>query len=232
MDTKCFYKDKFSEDITKAIHGLGYDTPMTVQARVIPYALEKKDLIVNAKTGSGKTAAYAITICELIEWPENKPQALILTPTRELAVQVREDFINIGRLKRINAAAIYGRPPFSIEKAELKQKTHVMAGTPGRVLDHMKKGTLPLGGVNMAEVQVIKASEGTVNRRNIVGSGVTFDRKRVAAYVRVCTDGEEQFAISLTSIFRGMVLILYQDSLKSLEKRIKSASKNDAFSLS
>lgn len=84
----------------------------------------------------------------------------------------------------------------------------------------------------MAEVQVIKASEGTVNRRNIVGSGVTFDRKRVAAYVRVCTDGEEQFAISLTSIFRGMVLILYQDSLKSLEKRIKSASKNDAFSLS
>lgn len=118
MDTKCSYKDKFSEDIKKAIHGLGYDTPMTVQARVIPYALEKKDLIVNAKTGSGKTAAYAITICELIEWLENKPQALILTPTRELAVQVREDFINIGRLKRINAAAIYGRHPFSIEKAE------------------------------------------------------------------------------------------------------------------
>lgn len=144
MDTLCFYKDGISEDIAKALHHLGYHTPTIVQARVIPYAMEKKDLIVKAKTGSGKTAAYAIPICELIEWLENKPQALILTPTRELAVQVQEDVINIGRLKRIKAAAIYGRHPFSIEKAELKQKTHVVAGTPGRVLDHINKGTLPL----------------------------------------------------------------------------------------
>ena len=144
MDIRSFRNDIISEDIVKALRGLEYDIPTEVQARVIPTALEKKDLIVKAQTGSGKTAAYAIPICELIEWLENKPQALILTPTRELAVQVKEDFTNIGRFKRIKAAAIYGRHPFSMEKAELKQKTHVAIGTPGRVMDHIKKGTLPL----------------------------------------------------------------------------------------
>ncbi|WP_024346132.1 DEAD/DEAH box helicase [Lacrimispora indolis] len=144
MDIRSFRNDIISEDIVKALRGLEYDIPTEVQARVIPTALEKNDLIVKAQTGSGKTAAYAIPICELIEWLENKPQALILTPTRELAVQVKEDFTNIGRFKRIKAAAIYGRHPFSMEKAELKQKTHVAIGTPGRVMDHIKKGTLPL----------------------------------------------------------------------------------------
>jgi len=148
MDIKNFQNYVISEDIVKALHGLEYDIPTEVQARVIPAALEKKDLIVKARTGSGKTAAYAIPICELIEWLENKPQALILTPTRELAVQVKEDFVNIGRFKRIKAAAIYGRHQFSIEKAELKQKTHVVVGTPGRVMDHIKKGTLPLNKIN------------------------------------------------------------------------------------
>lgn len=133
-----------SDDIIKALNGLEYDIPTEVQVRVIPFALEKNDLIVKAQTGSGKTAAYAIPICELIQWLENKPQALILTPTRELAVQVKEDFTNIGRFKRVKAAAIYGRHQFSIEKAELKQKTHVVVGTPGRIMDHIKKSTLNL----------------------------------------------------------------------------------------
>lgn len=148
MDIKKFHNYRISEDILKALNGLEYDIPTKVQAKVIPSALEKNDLIVKAQTGSGKTAAYAIPICELIEWLENKPQALILTPTRELAVQVKEDFINIGRFKRINTAAIYGRHQFSVEKAELKQKTHVVVGTPGRVMDHIKRGTLTLNKIN------------------------------------------------------------------------------------
>ncbi len=148
MDRESFHHYIMSEDIVKALNGLEYKIPTKVQARVIPLALKKKDLFVKAQTGSGKTAAYAIPICELVDWLENKPQALILTPTRELAVQVKEDFINIGRFKRIKAAAIYGGHPFSIEKAELKQKTHVVAGTPGRVMDHIKKGTLNLSKIN------------------------------------------------------------------------------------
>ncbi len=148
MNNTSFHDFIISEEIQKAISGLGYHNPTEVQASVIPRALEKNDLIVKAKTGSGKTGAYAIPICESVEWLENKPQALILTPTRELAVQVKEDFTNIGRFKRIKASAIYGRHPFSIEKAELKQKTHVVAGTPGRVMDHIRKGTLPLSKIS------------------------------------------------------------------------------------
>ncbi|MEY8353865.1 DEAD/DEAH box helicase [Lachnospiraceae bacterium 54-53] len=148
MDMSGFHDYIISEDILKALNGLEYDIPTEVQARVIPAALEKNDLIVKARTGSGKTAAYAIPICELIEWLENKPQALILAPTRELAVQIKEDFINIGRFKRIKAAAVYGGHRFSMEKAELKQKTHVVVGTPGRVLDHIRKGTLALSEIN------------------------------------------------------------------------------------
>ena len=80
----------------------------------------------------------------MVDWEENKPQALILTPTRELADQVKEDITNIGRFKRIKAAAIYGKHPFNFQKEELKQKCHVVVGTPGRVLDHIERGTLVL----------------------------------------------------------------------------------------
>jgi Superfamily II DNA and RNA helicases len=144
MDRSGFKDFNISDDINRALRGLEFDQPTEVQHRVIPFALENNDLVIKAQTGSGKTAAYAIPICELIDWLENKPQALVLVPTRELAVQVKEDFINIGRFKRIKAAAIYGRHAFSIEKTELKQKTHVVVGTPGRVFDHITKGTLAL----------------------------------------------------------------------------------------
>ena len=148
MEQNGFRKFHISEDIIKALQGLEYAVPTEVQSNVIPSALDKKDLIVKAQTGSGKTAAYAIPICELIDWLENKPQALVLTPTRELAVQIKEDFIHIGRMKRVNAAAVYGRHQFSIEKTELKQKTHVVVGTPGRIQDHIKKGTLAFNKIN------------------------------------------------------------------------------------
>ncbi|WP_102273404.1 DEAD/DEAH box helicase [Cytobacillus massiliigabonensis] len=143
------FKDyKLSSEIVDALDSLDYENPTAVQSKVIPLVLEKTDLVVKSQTGSGKTASYGIPICELIDWKENKPQALILTPTRELAVQVKEDFINIGRFKRIKAAAVFGKQPFAIQKTELKQKTHVVVGTPGRVLDHIEKGTLPLERVN------------------------------------------------------------------------------------
>ncbi|MDF2842929.1 MAG: box helicase domain protein [Herbinix sp.] len=144
MSKTGFNNYKISNEIKRAIEGLEFKTPTIVQERVIPLALENRDLFVAAQTGSGKTAAYAIPICEQIDWLENKAQVLVLTPTRELAVQVKEDFTDIGRFKRIKAAAIFGRHPFALEKTELKQKTHVVAGTPGRVYDHIRKGTLNL----------------------------------------------------------------------------------------
>lgn len=144
MSGKNFTEYPLSEEIIRALNSLGYETPTEVQGEVIPVALEKKDLVVKSQTGSGKTAAYGIPLCELVDWNENKPQALILTPTRELAVQVTEDITNIGRFKRIKATTLYGKHPFHMQKAELKQRTHMAVGTPGRVLDHIERGTLSL----------------------------------------------------------------------------------------
>lgn len=148
MSEKGFHAFNLSNQIVKALDSLEYKNPTEVQNKVIPLVLEKIDLVVKSQTGSGKTASYGIPICELVEWEENKPQALILTPTRELAVQVKDYFIDIGRLKRIKATAVYGKQPFAIQKMELKQKTHVVVGTPGRVLDHIERGTLTLEKVN------------------------------------------------------------------------------------
>jgi ATP-dependent RNA helicase DeaD len=132
---------KLSLELLKAISMLNFKRPTRVQEMVIPTLLDKKDIIVKSQTGSGKTAAFGIPICELIDWEENKPQALVLTPTRELALQVKEDLFNIGRFKRLKVAAIYGKSPFYSQEKELKQKTHVVVGTPGRVIDHIERGT-------------------------------------------------------------------------------------------
>ncbi|WP_430708785.1 DEAD/DEAH box helicase [Paenalkalicoccus suaedae] len=142
--TKSFKDFQLGQEIQEAFAGLHYSEPTEVQARVIPLALEGQDLVVRAQTGSGKTAAFAAPICEDIDWEENKPQALILTPTRELAMQVQQDVQLIGRFKRITAALLVGQQPAAPQRLQLKQKVHVVVGTPGRVLDHIQKGTLQL----------------------------------------------------------------------------------------
>jgi ATP-dependent RNA helicase DeaD len=144
MSERSFEDYQLSDEIRRALDVLKYGTPTEVQSEVIPVAMKNQDLVVKSQTGSGKTASFGIPICEMIEWEERKPQALILTPTRELAVQVRDDITNIGRFKRIKAMAVYGKEPFSKQREELTQKTHVVVGTPGRVADHIERGTLLL----------------------------------------------------------------------------------------
>ncbi|AWK51893.1 RNA helicase [Clostridium beijerinckii] len=139
-----FSKFKIGEELLKSIEGLGYSSPSEVQEKVIPEILKDNDVIVKSQTGSGKTAAFGIPLCEKIDWDENSPQVLVLTPTRELAVQVSEDISNIGRFKRIKAVAVFGKEPISDQIRKLKQKTHIVVGTPGRVFDHIDKGSLDL----------------------------------------------------------------------------------------
>ncbi|HEY5583264.1 MAG TPA: DEAD/DEAH box helicase [Ruminiclostridium sp.] len=140
--TKANFNDyQLSSELLKAISMLNFKNPTKVQEQVIPAVLDQKDIIVKSQTGSGKTAAFAIPICQLVDWEENRPQALVLTPTRELAIQVKEDIFNIARFKRLKVAAIYGKSPFYSQEKELKQKTHVVVGTPGRVIDHIERGT-------------------------------------------------------------------------------------------
>jgi len=133
-----------SENILKAIDLLKFQHPTEVQSQSIPLVLEGKDVIVKSQTGSGKTAAFGIPICEKIVIEEKEPQALILTPTRELCVQVKEDITNIGRLKGVRCVAIFGKQPVSIQVRELNQRVHVIAGTPGRTLDHIERGNIKL----------------------------------------------------------------------------------------
>lgn len=142
--TNNFSAYALSEPLIKAIHLLGYEKTTKVQHEVLPLLLKGQDVIVKSQTGSGKTAAFAIPICEKVNWEENRPQALVLTPTRELALQVKEDFFNLGRFKRIKVVGLYGKAPFHIQQRELKQKTHVVVATPGRLLDHIKRGTIAL----------------------------------------------------------------------------------------
>jgi ATP-dependent RNA helicase DeaD len=130
MSETTFSDYALSNEIVRALESLAYTEPTEVQREVIPVALEQKDLVVKSQTGSGKTAAYGIPLCELVDWNENKPQVLVLTPTRELALQVNEDITNIGRFKRIKSMAVYGKAPFHVQKAELKQRTHMVVGTP------------------------------------------------------------------------------------------------------
>ncbi|MBQ3421079.1 MAG: DEAD/DEAH box helicase [Romboutsia sp.] len=137
-----FSKFKLSDEIMRAIEGIGYKKPSEVQDKVIPEIMLNKDILVKSQTGSGKTAAFAIPLCEKIDWKENKPQVLVLSPTRELAVQVSDDFINIGRFKRIKCVPVFGKQPISEQTRALKQKTHVVVGTPGRILDHIDRGSL------------------------------------------------------------------------------------------
>lgn len=131
-----------SEDLLKALEKLDYNNPTEVQRRVIPIALNGVDIIVRSQTGSGKTAAFAIPICEKIDIEAKEPQVLILAPTRELAVQIKEDVTNIGRFKRIRCAAVFGKQPVSIQLRELRQRVHMVVGTPGRTLDLIKRGEI------------------------------------------------------------------------------------------
>lgn len=129
-------------ELLKAIRMLNFENPTEVQQQVIPAVIAQKDIIVKSRTGSGKTAAFAIPICQLVNWDENKPQALVVAPTRELAVQVKEDMFNLSRFKRLKVSAVFGKAPFTVQEKELKQKTHIVVGTPGRIIDHIERGTL------------------------------------------------------------------------------------------
>jgi ATP-dependent RNA helicase DeaD len=136
-----------SEPTLKAITELGYEEPTSIQARTISRMLEGADLIAQAQTGTGKTAAFALPIIEKLEANVRTPQALILTPTRELAMQVAEAFHSYGKYHRVMVLPVYGGQPIDRQLRALDRGVQVVVGTPGRLLDHIRRGTLKLGQV-------------------------------------------------------------------------------------
>ncbi|MDD3367830.1 MAG: DEAD/DEAH box helicase [Lachnospiraceae bacterium] len=135
---------ELSKEIKEALEVLKYNEPTEIQKLVIPKALAGRDIVAKSQTGSGKTAAFAIPICEQAVWEENMPGALVLEPTRELTVQVKQEIFQIGRKKRLKVADVFGGFPIEKQLQTLKQKNHIVVGTPGRVLDHMRRGSLKL----------------------------------------------------------------------------------------
>jgi ATP-dependent RNA helicase DeaD len=131
--------------VLQAVGDVGYESPSPVQAATIPAMMAGSDVVGMAQTGTGKTAAFAIPILSKIE-PDNKStQALVLAPTRELALQVSEAFRRYGaHLPAINVLPIYGGQSYGVQLAGLKRGAHVVVGTPGRVIDHLERGTLDL----------------------------------------------------------------------------------------
>lgn len=131
--------------VLRVLNDVGYETPTPIQERIIPEILSGQDVIGQAQTGTGKTAAFALPLLSLIDIKLKRPQVLVLTPTRELAIQVAESFQRYaGRLNGFHVLPIYGGQDYERQFRRLKQGTHVVVGTPGRVMDHIRRETLHL----------------------------------------------------------------------------------------
>jgi len=137
------------EPVLRALNDVGYETPSPIQAQTIPLLLQGKDVLGQAQTGTGKTAAFALPILSRIDLKQKDPQVLVLAPTRELAIQVAEAFQRYAaHLKGFHVLPIYGGQDYTTQLRQLKRGAHVVVGTPGRVMDHMRKGTLNLKGLS------------------------------------------------------------------------------------
>ncbi|MDG2364471.1 MAG: DEAD/DEAH box helicase [Methylococcaceae bacterium] len=154
--TVTLFKDlNLSDPVLKSLDSVGYETPTPIQARTIPPLLLGKDVLGEAQTGTGKTAAFALPILSRIDTKKKIPQVLVLAPTRELAIQVAEAFQRYAsKIKGFHVLPVYGGQDYSGQIRALKRGVHVVVGTPGRVMDHMRRGTL-----NVSELDCLVLDE-------------------------------------------------------------------------
>ncbi|MFW5981232.1 MAG: DEAD/DEAH box helicase [bacterium] len=149
MKTIKFEELNISKDIMKAIDDMGFEETTPIQANAIPPILKGKDIIGQAQTGTGKTAAFGIPILEKVDTNNKNPQAIILCPTRELAIQVAEELKRLARHKQnVYTLPVYGGQAIKRQIKALKKGVQIIIGTPGRVMDHMRRGTLVLSDID------------------------------------------------------------------------------------
>ena len=143
-----FESFNISSNLKRAIAEMGFTQASEIQARAIPVLLEGRDIIGQAQTGTGKTAAFAIPGVELLDEASKNTQILVLCPTRELVVQVSGEFEKLTKHhENISVVAIYGGQDIGIQLKSLKKSAQIVVGTPGRVMDHLRRGTLRLDAV-------------------------------------------------------------------------------------
>ncbi|MEA3191178.1 MAG: ATP-dependent helicase DeaD [Thermoplasmata archaeon] len=145
VDLKATFADlKLSPTTIAALDKLGFAHPTPIQEKTIPLLLEGHDVIGQARTGTGKTASFGLPIIETYDPAAKHVQALILAPTRELALQIHDEMIRYAANREFRILAIYGGTGYEVQDKSLKQGVHVVVGTPGRIMDHMERGTLDL----------------------------------------------------------------------------------------
>jgi ATP-dependent RNA helicase DeaD len=138
-----------SPQVLSAIKTIGYESPSPIQSAVIPFVMAGRDVVGQAQTGTGKTAAFALPLLSKINLKKQTPQVLVLTPTRELAIQVSEAFQGYAaHMKGFHVLPIYGGQDYNVQLRPLARGVHVVVGTPGRVMDHMRRGTLNLSNLS------------------------------------------------------------------------------------
>ncbi len=143
-----FEQFNLSEDVLQAVRRKGFDNPTPIQALTIPLMLEgETNIIAQAQTGTGKTAAFGLPLIERIGEKERAVQVLILVPTRELAIQVSEEIHSLKGNKNLTITPIYGGQPIDQQFRALKKGVHIVVGTPGRIIDHLSRRTLKLGDI-------------------------------------------------------------------------------------
>ncbi|MHB8482701.1 MAG: DEAD/DEAH box helicase, partial [Nitrospiria bacterium] len=155
--TILFEDFKISPQVLSALYGMGFKEPSPIQVGTLELALKGSDVIGQAQTGTGKTAAFGIPIIEKINPSDRNLQALIMAPTRELAIQVAEELNRIGKAKGIISLPVYGGQSITIQLSALKRGVHVVVGTPGRLIDHLNRKTLRL-----QDVQTVVLDEADV----------------------------------------------------------------------
>ncbi|TVT58731.1 MAG: DEAD/DEAH box helicase [Azoarcus sp. PHD] len=138
------------DNLLSALAAVGYETPSPIQAACIPHLLAGRDLLGEAQTGTGKTAAFALPALALLDIADTRPQVLVLTPTRELAIQVAEAFGKYAHhLKNFHVLPVYGGQSMVVQLRQLSRGAQVIVGTPGRVMDHLERGSLKLDALKM-----------------------------------------------------------------------------------
>lgn len=176
-NSESFRDFNISVETLRSLRDIKYIVPSEIQARALPYALNGENIIGQAKTGSGKTAVFAITIIEKIDYKDKNVQAIVLSPTRELAIQVTHEINRIGKGKGIKAITIYGGQSIETQFKKLKENPRVLVCTPGRLLDHMRRGTIKVDKVRilvideadkMLEIGFIEDIEQVINSAPMV----------------------------------------------------------------
>lgn len=169
-----YHLSALPEPLQRAVGEMNWPSLMPVQSKAIPYILNANDLIVQSKTGSGKTAAFLLPILQVIETSVAVPQTLILVPTRELAKQVEDECGKLGKYLPVKSLALYGGTKLKPQLDSLETGVHLVVGTPGRVMDHLERGTLNLS--NLRDLVLDEADE-------MLSMGFYDDMKRILKYI-------------------------------------------------